>query len=227
MKSDVFLLSNDRIFSGLGEDEIFELVEKAEAGKARRRQIIFKPTDLSDCVYWIKSGRIKLYHLTEDGREIILRLFRPGDIFGEMAFLESGPRDYFAEALEDLQYFSIKRNHLLSMAKRKPILIYRFAKLIGERRRESEMSLTSRLYKGVRGRLAWQLLNLAERYGINDNRGKLMTVKFTHKELACLIGSSRETVSLTISELRDMGIIEMNTDRKLIIRDEKNLSLLV
>ena len=214
------------LFAGLFDNDLETLVQMSEAGTAKRRHLFYTPEDPSDGVYWIKSGRVKIYHLTEDGREVILCMYNAGDIFGEMAFLEDGFREYFAEAIERVSYVFMPRRNLFTLAKRKPALIYRYAKLIGERRRETETGYSSLMYKGVRKRLAWQLLKLAGQYGIQDNRGKLLTVKITHKELACLIGSSRETVSLTLGELKDMGLLEINSDRKFIIKDTEHLSRL-
>lgn len=227
MKQDIEFLKDNRIFSGLFNADQELLHSAVMPGNAKKRKLLFQPGDPSDAVYWIKSGRVKMYKLTEDGREIIIGMYQTADVFGEMAFVEDSPRECFAEALDDVQYLFIKRSHLFGLAKRKPGIIYRFAKLIGERRRESEASLEALLYKGVRERLANQLLKLSRDYGIDDTRGKLLRIKITHKDLASLIGSSRETVSLTLSDLKRTGLIDVNTDRKIIIKDEKQLSRLI
>ena len=226
MRNDTEILSTNRIFAGLFDDDMEFLLSLTFSGTIRRRQLIYQPGDTSEAVYLIKSGRIKIYKLTEEGREIIMGMYQTGDIFGEMAFVEDAPRRYFAEALDDVQYVGIKRKNLFALAKRKPGLIYRFSRLIGQRRRETEATMESLLYKGVKERLATQLLKLSKDYGIQDNRGKLLRIKITHKDLASLIGSSRETVSLTLGDLKRTGLIDVNTDRKIIITDEKELSQL-
>ena len=224
MKSDVEFLKDHRIFSGLFNGDIDILMKVVATGSAKRRELIYQPGDPADAVYWIKTGRVKINKLTEDGREIIIGMYQAGDVFGEMAFVEDRPREYFAEALDDVTFLSIKRHNLFSLAKRKPGIIYRVARLIGERRREVEATMESFLYKGVRERLAGQLLKLSREYGIEDTRGKLLRIKITHKDLASLIGSSRETVSLTLGDLKRVGLIDVNNDRKIIIKDEKTLS---
>lgn len=224
MKTDIEYLRSNRIFTGLFEEETEALAAVVNSGTAKRKTLLYQPGDPSDAVYWIKSGRIKIFKLTEEGREIILGMYQSGDVFGELAFVEDRTREYFAEAMDDVQYILIKRKSLFNLAKRKPGIIYRFARLIGERRREIEATMESLLYKGVRERLAGQLLKLSQQYGIEDNRGKLLRIKITHKDLASLIGSSRETVSLTLGDLKRVGLIDVNTDRKIIITDEKQLS---
>lgn len=223
MKNDIDYLKDNRIFSGLFNDDIENLLEVITHATAKRKQLIYKPGDEADAVLWIKSGRVKISKLTEDGREIIIGMYQTGDVFGEMAFVEDQPREYFAQALDDLTYLKVKRSQLFSIAKRKPGVIYRFARLIAERRREVEAIMESLLYKGVRERLAGQLLKLSKDYGIDDSRGKLLRIKITHKDLASLIGSSRETVSQTLGDMKRVGLIDVNHDRKIIIRDEKQL----
>ena len=226
MKSNLEFLSDNRIFYNMYNGEIDEVLKVAKSGVVRRRKVIFQPGDPADAVYWIRSGRIKIYKVTEDGREMIVHMHQSGDLFGEMAFVDDAPREYFAEAMEDLSYLAIRRSDLFGLAKRKPGIIYRFAKLIGERRREAETTVETLLYKGVRERLAGQLLKLSRDYGIEDTRGRMLRIKITHKDLASLIGSSRETVSLTLGDLRRVGLIDVNNDRKIIITDEKQLSQL-
>jgi CRP/FNR family transcriptional regulator len=224
MKSDYEFLRENRIFTGLFDEEMDTLMGLTVSSNVKRKTLLYQPGDPSDGVYWIKAGRVKLYKLTEEGREIIIGMYQAGDVFGEMAFVEDRPREYFAEAMDDFQYVQIKRKNLFTLAKRKPGMIYRFARLIGERRREVEATMESLLYKGVRERLAGQLLKLSKQYGIEDNRGRLLRIKITHKDLASLIGSSRETVSLTLGDLKKTGLIDVNTDRKIIIRDEQQLA---
>ena len=226
MKTDRMFLQEHPIFSGLFDDEDLEQLGGFIARKVSRGDFVYTPGDPSDAVYWIKSGRVKVYQVNRDGREILFGIYHPGDIFGEMAFFENGTREHFAEARETLQFMAISRANMFQLVKAKPILIYRLAKLVGERRREIEQQQKIILYKDVRERLAGILLKLAKDHGIQDRRGRLLRFKYTHKELASLIGSSRETVSLAISDLRRQGVLDVNPDRKFIITNEGQLAQL-
>ncbi len=223
MMSPVSFLQDDRIFTGVFNGDKDSLFDSAVWKESRRRQSIFMPGDSADSVYWIKSGLVKVFKLTEDGRELIHALYQAGDVFGEMALFENQPREAFAESIEDTQYVMINRRDLMSLAKRKPVIIYRLARLVGERRREAEHEKELMVLKGVKERLACLLLKLGDTYGVVDSRGKMLKVKITHKDLASLVGSSRETVSLALSELRKSGILDRNSDRKIIIKDRERL----
>jgi CRP/FNR family transcriptional regulator, cyclic AMP receptor protein len=222
MKNNIEFLSMIPLFSGLFEHEAAELERAAQPLFIRKKQVAYRPGDPADAIFIIRSGRIKISKITEDGREIILNLLKTGDVFGEMAFLEDSPRDTFAEALDDTNVFLFKKVDLLQLIKKRPAITYRLAKVIGERRKEAEKNMESFLYKGVRERLANLLLKLSNDYGIKDSRGKMLRIKITHQDLANLIGSSRETVSLTLGDFRREGYIDIN-ERKIIIKDERGL----
>ncbi len=225
MRSDREFLSAIPMLNGLFANDDPDLDRVAQPFFVRKRQVAYRPGDPSDSIYIVRSGRIKIGKITEDGREIILNMLKSGDVFGEMAFLDDGPRETFAEALEDSNLFILTKPDLLSLIKRRPAITYRLAKIIGERRREAEKNMENFLYKGVRERLANLLLRLSDEYGIKDSRGKLLRIKITHQDLANLIGSSRETVSLTLGDFRREGYIDIN-ERKIIIKDERGLNAL-
>ena len=221
-KDDLEFLKQTVLFEGLGEADQ-KLIERAlTPAFCRKRQMVFMPDDLATSIYILKSGRVKIAKLTEDGKEIILSLLKPNDIFGEMAIIDQGPRESFAEALDNVVYYAIKLEDLYRLMRTKPAIIIRLAKVIGQRRLEAEKNMESFLYKGVRERLAQLLLKLSRDYGIKDSRGRLLRIKITHQDLANIIGSSRETVSLTLGDFRRAGFIDIN-ERKIIIKDEEAL----
>ena len=221
-KEDKEFLKETSLFKGLYNENLEEVEQVARLEFAERRHPIYRPEDLSNTIYIVRSGRVKISKVTEDGKEIILGLLKAGDIFGEMAIIQSGPRETFAEALEATTYYSIKLEDLYRIIRRKPTVSLRLARIIGKRRLEAEKTMESLLHKGVRRRLATQLLKLAKDYGVNDARGKLLRIKITHQDLANLIGSSRETVSLILGDLRREGVIRID-QRKIIITDEMGL----
>jgi len=221
-KDDLEFLKQTALFEGLTEADQ-KLIERVLVpGFCRKRQTVFSPDDAATSIYILKSGRVKIAKLTEDGKEIILSLLKPNDVFGEMAIINQGPRECFAEALDNVVYYSVKLEDLYRLMRTRPAIIIRLAKVIGQRRLEAEKNMESFLYKGVRERLAQLLVRLSHDYGIKDSRGRLLRIKITHQDLANIIGSSRETVSLTLGDFRRAGLIDIN-ERKIIIKDEEAL----
>jgi len=225
MKSNIEFLKNIFLFHGLFDQDSNELERAVIPISIRRKHVAFRPGDPSDALFVLKSGRMKICKLTQDGREIILNLLKSGDVFGEMSFLEEAPRESFSGALDDSELLVIKKADLLRLIKIRPAVTYRLARIIGCRRREAERNMENFLYKGVRERLAHLLLRLSDDYGIKDSRGKMLRIKITHQDLANIIGSSRETVSLTLGDFRREGFIDIN-ERKIIIKNEAGLQQL-
>jgi CRP-like cAMP-binding protein len=221
-REDVEFLRQTVLFEGLGEADRRMIERVVTPGYCRKKQMVFLPDDPATAIYILKAGRVKIAKLTEDGKEIILSLLKPNDVFGEMAIIDQGPRECFAEALDNVVYFTIRLEDLYRLMKSRPAIIIRLAKVIGQRRIEAEKNMESFLYKGVRERLAQLLLRLSRDYGIKDARGRLLRIKITHQDLANIIGSSRETVSLTLGDFRRAGLIDIN-ERKIIIKDEQAL----
>ncbi|MDP8256435.1 MAG: Crp/Fnr family transcriptional regulator [Candidatus Alcyoniella australis] len=219
---DIKMVMDSSVFSNFTGD-VKEVERITHIGSAKRNQMIYMPDDPGTELYFLKAGRVKICKITEDGREIILNLVKPGDVFGEMAVISEGKRENFAEIQENVIYYYIKRLDLIALMKSRPEVAIRLAKMIGERRLEAERNMESFLYKGVRERLASLLIKLAKDYGIKDARGNMLRIKITHQDLANLIGSSRETVSLTMGDFRKEGVIDIN-DRKIIIKDEMGLA---
>ena len=222
MKEELELLRQNVLFEGLSEPDRRLIERILQPGFTRKKQMVFMPDDLATSIYILRSGRVKIAKLTEDGKEIILSLLKPNDVFGEMAIIDQGPRECFAEALDNVAFWQIRLEDLYRIMKSKPLLIIRLAKVIGQRRKEAEKNMENFLYKGVRERLAMLLLKLSNDYGIKDSRGRLLRIKITHQDLANIIGSSRETVSLTLGDFRRAGLIDIN-ERKIIIKDEEAL----
>jgi CRP-like cAMP-binding protein len=99
---------------------------------------------------------------------------------------------------------------------------YRLSKILAARRRDIENKLENLIFKDVNSKLAELLLRLANEYGIDDSRGTLVGLKITHQEMANLIGSTRETVSLTLSQFKRSGLIRTD-GRKVILSDREGL----
>jgi CRP-like cAMP-binding protein len=111
------------------------------------------------------------------------------------------------------------------LVQREGVVGYRLTKIVAQRRREVENKIEQLIFKDVNAKLAELLLRLGDEYGIEESRGILVSLKITHQEMANLIGSTRETVSLTLSQFKRRGLI--NTDgRKVILADRDGLRAL-
>ena len=149
----------------------------------RRHDQIYSQGDPGNAVYLLRGGRVKIYKLSPDGKELTLAIHQPYEIFGEMALVDDGPRDTIAEALDDTCLFVICRRDFESLLHKEPTLAWDIIKLIGRRRREIENQLENLAFRRVSARLALLLMSLAERHGVCDSRGTILNVKLPQHEL--------------------------------------------
>ena len=188
-----------------------------------KKDLIYLPGDVSDQVYLLKEGRVKISKLSEDGREITLVILEPGEIFGESALInDKETRSTVAEALENAYLCVISRKDFEEFINDKPELALSVTKLIGFRRRQIENMLEDLVFRGVHERLALLLLRLAERHGKEVDGKNLIDISLTHYDYANLIGSTRETTTACLNDFKREGLIEFQK-RKVVIINEKGL----
>ena len=218
----VWYLKHINLFRDLTEADLSALDRISYMKDYNRREQVYGQTDRGDVVYLLKEGRVKVFKLSPDGKELTLAILEPGEIFGEMALIDEGPRDTIAETLDDSLLCVIRRRDFELLLKKKPELAMRVTKLIGMRRRQIENQLENLVFRSAPSRLALLLLNLAERNGVRDSRGIILNVKLSQQELANLIGTARETTSALLNEFKRLDIIDIQS-RRIKILDQWRL----
>lgn len=224
-KRTLWYLKKVPILGDLNGDALARLAEKVEMKEIRRRQVIYLPGDPGGAVYFVNGGRVKVSKVTRDGKELTLAYRGPGEVFGETCLIDGGPREEMAEAMENALVTEIDRTEFERLLQSQALLGYRLAKILASRRRDVENKIENLVFKDVNSKLAELLLRLGTEYGVDDSRGTLVALKITHQEMANLIGSTRETVSLTLAQFKRKGLISTE-GRKVIISDREGLRAL-
>lgn len=223
MKTKLWYLKRINLFSGMSETEMKELENITRMEAIKKREPIYLPGDPGDSVFLLKSGKVKVSKGSEDGREITIAILEPGEIFGEVEVLDDSLRDTIAEALDDTYICVIKREDFESLLKRRPDLSFKLTKLMGLRLKRIESHIENLVFKDVPARLAHLLLDFSKKFGVKEGDGIRIGLRITHQEIANLIGSTRETVSMTLGEFRRRGFIALE-GRKILILKEDGLS---
>lgn len=194
----------------------------AEARSYRARQVIYLPGDRAAGVHFIASGRVKVSKVTRDGKELTLAYRTNGDFFGETCLLEGSPREEMIEAMENTTSVELDRAGLDAILASNAQVAYQFARALITRWRGLQAKVEQLVFKDVGSKLAELLLRLGSEHGIEHRRGLVLAIKITHQEMANLIGSTRETVSLTLSQFKRKGLIQTE-GRKVILTDREGL----
>ena len=185
-------------------------------------QIVFSAGDTADRIYLIEEGYVKIYRLTMDGRKVTVGSMRsPGQLMGLAETLYHGERTCFAGAINDSTLVVVRKSCFERLLGRHPSIALKVATTLGVRMREAEAIIQEMVSWQVPGRLAMLLLKMSERTGIETETGTKIALRLTHEELACMIGTSRQTVTSLLNMFKQEGSIAIEEREMYILEPEK------
>lgn len=217
-KRTLWYLKKVSLLAEAGPEVLARLSERVEMREVKRREVVYLPGDASRSIFFVCGGRVKICKVTRDGKSLTLGYCGPSEMFGETCLVGIAARTEMAEAVENALLAEIDRNDFERALAGTPSLAIGVARHVIARRHDLENKLEALVFRDVSAKLAEQLIKLADEYGVDDARGKLVAMKITHQELANLIGSTRETVSLTLSQFKRRRLI-VTDGRKVILSD--------
>ena len=223
MSERIWFLKHCELFGRLSPEQLRPLESRARIRKYQRNSPIYVPGDEADGVLLLSDGRVRICDFTSEGKRAILAFIEPGELFGELALIDSDPREERAEAVSQSTVILIPGDALRRLIETVPELSLGVTKVIGLRRRRIERRLKTLLFRSNRERLVHLLLDLADQYGRADPAGILVDIKLSHQDLANIIGSTRETVTITLGELQTEGNLRI-ARQKVILTNVRRLA---
>jgi CRP/FNR family cyclic AMP-dependent transcriptional regulator len=218
------LLARMPVFSGLAEDARKGLAEQLTRRVERRGVVLFTEGESGDSVYIVLNGKVKISRRSGDGRENLLAVLGPGDIFGELSLFDPGPRTATASAITDVEVASLEHAALRPWLGRRPEAAELLLKVLARRLRRTNEAMADLVFTDVPGRVAKQLLDLAERFGSPAPGGAVRVEHgLTQEELAQLVGASRETVNKSLADFATRGWLRLDS-RAVVLLDRDRLS---
>ncbi|MBN2797995.1 MAG: Crp/Fnr family transcriptional regulator [Deltaproteobacteria bacterium] len=225
-RNKAWFFKNLPLFEGVQTAPLERFLAQVEPQDWLKKRMVWSPGDPSEHVFFIRSGVVKTSKISDEGRELTLQFYTRNDIFGEMAIFSPGDHSTHAEAYEDSSLFVAHRDAFLQLLRAQPEIALSVTRVISERRERLEARVGRLLFKTAHARLASLFLDLVRDFGVRDSRGTIVNLKLTHKEMASLIGATRETVSFAILDLRKEGLIVTEAKRVIIV-DEDALAALM
>lgn len=187
-------------------------------------QIIFSAGDTADRIYLIEKGFVKIYRITTDGRRVTVGSMRsPGQLMGLAETLYHGERTCFAGAINNTTLVVVRKSCFERLLMRHPLIAIKVATTLGVRMREAEAIIQEMVCWQVPGRLAMLLLKMSERAGVETDTGTKITLRLTHEEIACMIGTSRQTVTSLLNMFKQENSISIE-EREMYILDIEKLN---
>lgn len=207
------LLARNFLFRNLDPDVIERIAALGSTVELAGNQVLFLKGDEGDALYGVLGGRIRISSGDADGKEIILNIIDPGDIFGEIALLDGKPRTADASAMAPSQLLRVQRSDFLGLMAAEPRLTQHLMEMVCDRIRKTSEMLEDSAFLDLPARLAKRLLSLAKYYGEADTETALTGIQISQAELGQLMGTSRESINKHLQYWRGRGWITLGRGR--------------
>lgn len=212
------------IFSSFSDEQLQQVGACTTERSYRKGMVVFMEGEPGEGFHYIQSGKVKIVKISEDGREHIIHVLGAGDIFAGVVLFNNAPYPATAIALEDCLIGMIKNTEFERLTLENPALAMHLIKAINQRLIYAQQKIANLALSDVAARTAEALLRLGRESGRRNRAGRLeIDVELSRQDLASLIGTTRETVTRTLSALKKSQIIEFDGQR-IIILDEAKLS---
>ena len=217
MAHDDDVLSQAPLFEALSEDDARALRADVIQVRLTRGERLFAEGDDGDKLYIILRGKIKLTRAAHDGRENLLSVHGPGEMFGELSLFDPTPRTASATAITDATLAGLTHVDLRTWLSSRPEVAMHMLGALAQRLRRINDIKADLVFTDVPGRVAKALLDLGSRFGVQQENGLQVNHDLTQEELAQLVGASRETVNKALADFAARGWIQLAAKSVLLV----------
>ena len=211
------------LFTALDDEAAASLLANMVSVKISKGSVLFAEGDEGDQLYVIAEGKLKLGTSSGDGRENLLSILGPGEMFGELSLFDPGPRTSTATAVTDAKLLSLGQEKLLPWLVENPKVSLQLLARLAQRLRRTNEAVGDLVFSDVPGRVAKALIDLGERFGKKTDEGLFVHHDLTQEELAQLVGASRETVNKALADFAGRNWLKLD-GRAVLITDFERLS---
>jgi CRP/FNR family cyclic AMP-dependent transcriptional regulator len=217
------ILARAGMFQGVGPSAVSALTAELHPVDFRCGHRVFAEGEPGDRLYIIISGKVKIGRRSPDGRESLLTIMGPSDMFGELSIFDPGPRTSSATTITEVRAVSMNCESVRAWIADRPEIAEKMLRVLARRLRRTNHNLADLIFTDVPGRVAKQLLRLAQRFGKQEGDVLRVTHDLTQEEIAQLVGASRETVNKALADFAHRGWIRLE-GKTVLICDCENLA---
>jgi CRP/FNR family transcriptional regulator, cyclic AMP receptor protein len=207
-EEQIRLLTLVDIFEPLSREEIEAIKWEHLNTTVEQGEIFYTPMDLCETLFVLQKGRVRIYRATPEGREFTVAVLESGTVFGEMVLTGQRLRSSFAQAMEESEVSAMCRADVERLILDKPEVGLQLVHLLSDRLTTYETRMEDIALKEVPARLASLILLLIESQGVRTPAGYKIPTRYTHQQLATMIGANREAVTRAFAWLREVGAVE-------------------
>ena len=203
------------IFNHLEPAQMDEIMSLIRSLKFKRGENLYSPGDPANTLYIVSEGKIKIYRLSESGKEQLIRFLRPGDFTGELALFSDTVHEAYAEAIEDTSVCTITRSEFNELLLKYPSISLKVLSEFSHRLEQSEKQTTRFATERVETRIALFLIECLDR----DSKSQIVELPMSKRDLASYLGTTPESISRKLTEIEEVGLIEQISNKKIKILD--------
>ena len=196
------------ILESLSPADLKGIREHVTVVRLKRRQTVYSPESSDEAAYLLLEGKVKLFHMSDEGREIIVDILQAGELFGDLQSLD-GHSGMWAETLEDSEIAVLPREHFNELLRGHPDVALRLVEEMSQRLHRRASQIEDLALRNVSSRVANTLLKLGENHGTMGRNGITINLRLTHQDIANMVAASRETVTTVLVDMREDGIIDI------------------
>ena len=222
-KNDEEVIRRAPLFTALDDAAAATLRESMTQVKVSKGHTLFKEGDAGDRLFVVVEGKLKLGTSSGDGRENLLSILGPGDMFGELSLFDPGPRTATATAVTDSRVLALANDQVIGWVTAHPQVSLQLLKRLARRLRRTNEVLADLVFADVPGRVAKAIMDLGERFGTKKDDGLHVNHELTQEELAQLVGASRETVNKALADFAGRGWVRLEP-RAVVVLDYERLA---
>jgi CRP/FNR family cyclic AMP-dependent transcriptional regulator len=217
------ILARAEMFRGVEPGAVSVFTEHLHPVYFPRGHVVFAEGEPGDRLYIIISGKVKIGRRSCDGRQNILAIMGPSDMFGELSIFDPGPRTSSATTITKVRAVSMDRDALRAWIADRPEIAEQLLRLLTRRLRRTNNNLADLVFADVPGRVAKELLQLAQRFGTQEGGALRVTHDLTQQEIAQLVGASREAVNKVLADFAHRGWIRLE-GKSMLISNSRRLT---
>lgn len=224
MSENLIYLKKVPFFSALSDEELTQIGKIVKDKAFAKGTTVFLEGQPGDAIYFVKSGTVKLSKIAPDGRELIVHIFGPGNVFAEITLFHSHAYPVTCVVMEDTVLGVIMNDDLETLVETNGKMALSIIKILNQHLWTLQTKLTQMVFGNVESKTAELLLQLYREHGAEHKKGHIITVPLSRQELANMAGTTRESMSRTLSKWKKDGIIELQ-GKKIIICDLTTLKM--
>jgi CRP/FNR family transcriptional regulator, cyclic AMP receptor protein len=225
LQEQIRLLSMVDILGPLSPEEMEDLAKRTPDTFLEQGDVLYSPQNGTERLFILKKGRVQAYEVDRSGEEITLSVVEGGSVFGEMALTGQSLEGLYVRALIPSTVVSLKREELEGLIMKKPEVGLRLVQELAQRLHDSEARYSDVVGKDVPARLATLILKLLESEGLVSSENYRIPTRYTHEQLASMIGCKRVAVTRAFSRLKEIGAVQLK-ERRIVVKDRMALERL-